>query len=85
MKLGLFDDMEGIVLHERENYLVSADTDMRSDVKAAGSSRLPENMPLAMAYVPVQQWGEVYDSGEALGSGTLFPDLVFPVSKGGGR
>lgn len=81
MNLNLFDDIDGIVLHERENAFVSADVDIRTDYDGE-TSRFPENMPLAMAYVPYQQWGEVYDSGDALENGTLFPKLKFPFEKG---
>ncbi|MBR2283610.1 MAG: spore coat associated protein CotJA [Ruminococcus sp.] len=35
-----------------------------------------------MAYVPVQQWGEVFSDEKALSCGTLFPDLVFPFLGG---
>lgn len=82
MKLDLFDDMEGLILHERENMPVYAEP-RKNAVSPSGTSRLPEDMPLAMAYVPFQQWGKVYDSGEALDNGTLFPDLIFPFRKGG--
>jgi len=84
MKLELFDDMDGLILHERENSL--SVTDMRNDrQERPDTSRLPKNMPLAMAYVPFQQWGDVRSSEDALENDTLFPDLVFPFGKGGGR
>ena len=35
-------------------------------------------MPLAMAYVPWQQWGDVYTGECGLAQGTIFPDLVKP-------
>ena len=41
-------------------------------------SRFPEETPLAMAYVPMQQWSEVYDEAEAFHAGTLFPELNLP-------
>ena len=44
---------------------------------------LPCEAPLAMAYVPYQEWGEVYDCDVAFNSGTLFPNLDFPFRKGG--
>lgn len=84
MNLNLFDDIDGIILHERENTLVSADINAKT-VYDGETSRFPANTPLAMAYVPYQQWGEVYDGGDALENGTLFPDLVFPFEKGGKR
>ena len=37
-----------------------------------------EEKPLAMASVPVQKWGELYDDGDALMTGTVFRDLNLP-------
>lgn len=37
-----------------------------------------EELPLAMAYVPMQQWGEQYAPVVALERGTLFPALDLP-------
>lgn len=36
--------------------------------------------PIAMAYVPWQRWGEVYDPEKALCRGTLFPALDLPFT-----
>lgn len=80
MNLDLFDDMEGIILHEREASLVS---DMKNNNGNGNMTRFPKNTPLAMAYVPFQQWGETYGDDEALSRGTLFPELDLPFSKGG--
>ena len=33
---------------------------------------------LAIAAVPVQEWGDVYDREEALKRGTVFPELDLP-------
>jgi hypothetical protein len=35
-------------------------------------------LPLAMAYVPFQRWGSIYDPVRALQRGTIFPDLDLP-------
>ncbi|MDE5772237.1 MAG: spore coat associated protein CotJA [Ruminococcus sp.] len=48
-------------------------------------SRFPQNAPLAMAYVPFQEWGEVYADDVAFPTGTLFPDLNFPFMRGAGE
>ena len=80
MKLNLVDDTDGFVLHERENAF-SAEIDIKTENRGE-LSRFPERTPLAMAYVPYQQWGEVFDSGDALEKGTLFPELIFPFEKG---
>ena len=37
-----------------------------------------QNAHLAIASVPVQSWGEVYDQNEALKTGTVFKDLDMP-------
>ena len=36
------------------------------------------NERLAIASVPIQSWGEIYDENEALYKGTIFPDLNQP-------
>ena len=84
MKLDLFDDMDGLILHERENSLGAME--MKLNIKNKDNdtvSRFPASTPLAMAYVPFQQWGETYGDDEALSRGTLFPELDLPFSKGG--
>lgn len=35
-------------------------------------------MPIAMAYVPWQEWGEVFTGECGLENGTIFPELVKP-------
>lgn len=37
-----------------------------------------DNLPLTIAYVPLQSLGTVYEQGEALKAGTLFPCLDKP-------
>ena len=37
-----------------------------------------DSMPLAMAYVPWQQPGTLYDADKGLSRGTLFPELDKP-------
>jgi len=39
-------------------------------------------LPLAMAYVPWQCWGETYKPAEALCRGTIFPELDLPFLGG---
>lgn len=41
-------------------------------------SRFPENTPLAMAYVPVQNWKEPYNLEKGFEKGTIFSELDFP-------
>ena len=83
MNLDLFDNIDGLLIRERENYLEDDDLKSRPDDNY-DPSRFPERTPLAMAYIPYQQWGNVYDDDKALAQGTLFPDLDLPF-KGGSR
>lgn len=46
-----------------------------SDCGCNDNNMKMRTMPLAMAYVPVQNWGELYDPETALCQGTVFPDL----------
>lgn len=82
MNLDLFDNMNGFIMHEMESQLSGSAQD-----NAAGTPmpRFPKNTPLAMAYVPFQQWGDVYGEDDALKSGTLFPELDLPFGRGGGK
>ena len=80
MNLDLIDHLDGLVMRERENYLGKMQS--RRNDNSEGMSRFPDKTPLAMAYVPFQQWGEVYDDEDALSRGTLFPELDLPF-KGG--
>lgn len=41
-------------------------------------------MPLAMAYVPWQCWGQTYEPAEGWHRGTIFPELDLPFLGGGG-
>ncbi len=77
MNLNLFNDIDGLVL--RESYPEVEEMTQNNDTM----SRFPAKTPLAMAYVPFQQWGETYDSDKAMECGTLFKELVFPFEKGG--
>ncbi len=95
MNLNLFDDMDGLILRERENSLNSPQTFTRpvrppqnnttANNSSNNMSRFPQNAPLAMAYVPFQEWGEVYADDVAFPTGTLFPDLNFPFMRGAGE
>ncbi|MBQ4267951.1 MAG: spore coat associated protein CotJA [Clostridia bacterium] len=51
----------------------------------AAVSAFPENMSLAMAYVPFQHFSEVYSCEKALKQGTIFPCLDKPFLMGCAR
>lgn len=46
-------------------------------------SPFPPQTPIAMAYVPYQQWTETYDMETAFPIGTIFPELDLPFRGGG--
>lgn len=50
------------------------------DIKCCDRSVLPRTPVLAMAYVPFQQWSEVYTAEKGLCEGTLFPCLDLPFA-----
>jgi len=81
MNLNLFDDMDGFIIRERENALSETLTPPEP-LQEWHTSPFPQNTPLAMAYVPFQQWGEVYSDDDAFRNGTLFPDLNFRFEGG---
>lgn len=64
--------------------------DFLDDMTGAGSPQEPPCMagrdfrdwPLAMAYVPMQPWEEIYDPEKALQVGTIFPSLDLPFLGG---
>ncbi len=45
----------------------------------------PDPMVLAMAYVPTQQWQDLYEPEEALCNGTIFRQLKLPFEGGADR
>ena len=51
-------------------------------VKTAALADCIDRAPLAMAYVPMQQWERTYDLDVALDRGTIFPGLDQPFLEG---
>ncbi|SHO48439.1 spore coat associated protein CotJA [Anaerocolumna xylanovorans] len=37
-----------------------------------------DKLPLAMSYVPMQKWRNIYDTGAAMKAGTIFQELDLP-------
>lgn len=55
--------------------------DYRNQTGACGESHSRDSLrhfPLAMAFVPWQQWNQTYELKKALQVGTIFPDLDKP-------
>jgi len=54
--------------------------EFNTDSTASAASCACQNQVLAMAYVPDQEWGDLYDEAIALQRGTLFPELDKPFT-----
>lgn len=81
MKYGFSQNELGIESHiplSNENTAVvnSISTDKTNQVDLANS--MLKNLPLTMAYVPMQKFTKKYSEEKALKAGTLFPDLDKP-------
>lgn len=95
MNFNLFDDLEDKVIYNRnfqtEKIAVSENLDNINNINDIQNDNIPDNQvprfpantPLAMAYVPFQQWGDVYEAQEGFEKGTIFPELDFPFMMGG--
>lgn len=84
MNINLYDNINGMYSTERNinSRRVMTDSVTRPDY-SGDMPQFPRSTPLAMAYVPFQNWGETKSAEEALECGTLFSDLVFPFERGG--
>ena len=69
--------MELHTLEEMAEALTMPETPMPPSV-------FPAVTPPGMAYVPYQQWGEVYDAQQGHCCGTMFPVLHLPFDRMGG-
>ncbi len=60
---------------------ITLEHNFRSPVSKNVNGNLPlDQLPLAMAYVPMQTWNGTYEGMRALERGTIFPDLDLPFS-----
>ena len=65
--------------------ILSDDTEDNTPACPFPKGRFPEDTPLAMAYVPMQKFGKVYEPARGFQLGTIFPELCKPFcGKGGG-
>ena len=64
------------------NYSPPGDGMHRQRCACKGTSALPENPVVAMAYVPYQECNDVYSCDKALSAGTIFPVLDKPFLAG---
>jgi hypothetical protein len=77
----MYYDIFDYLQDDEKNKLMQKTTDKQEE-STEKISPFPAKTPLAMSYVPYQQWGEVYDAQESLNEGTLFPDLNFKFERG---
>ena len=65
--------------------ILADDTEDNTPACPLPKGRFPEDTPLAMAYVPMQKFGKVYEPARGFQLGTIFPELCKPFcGKGGG-
>lgn len=69
-----------------ENHIAVTEREGQQPVhRAVNGSLALDMLPLAMAYVPMQQWNEIYEGEKALERGTIFPELDLPFCGKGAR
>ena len=69
-----------------ENEIFCKNCRTRNDVQNNEMSLFPQNISLAMAYVPYQNWQNIYDIDDGFKAGTIFADLDKPfLGYGKGR
>ena len=80
MEFSLFEDLPGV--SQIINNINGDMADMNIETPAEGSKKslFPSKTPLAMAYVPYQQWKKTYKSEQGFERGTVFPELDYPFS-----
>lgn len=54
------------------------DSNDRCDCNNHRKNDYVDKMPLAMAYVPWQEWDCVYEAVQGIQAGTIFPELEMP-------
>lgn len=57
------------------NNFANANNNFSPNVRQCENTNDKMNMPLGMAYVPFQDFGELYDARKGLIEGTMFPEL----------
>ena len=80
MEFSLFEDLPGVSQMIKNLNGDMADMNIEMPVSNGNRPSFPSKTPLAMAYVPVQQWNRTYDEEQGFKRGTVFPDLDFPFS-----
>ncbi len=78
MDFSMFENIPDAYVTDKKKHSENTPSNSVSD------GRFPERTPLAMAYVPCQQWGETYNIENGFERGTVFPELDLPFSPGEG-
>ena len=64
---------------QQNMYMAARNQQPRKDVTMENNlNSCLENFPLAMAYVPYQQWRNICSTDMALNHGTIFEELMLP-------
>lgn len=58
--------------------------DCREHSGCCEKEHVPDDMPIAMAYVPWQRWKCIYEAGKGFHRGTIFEELDLPFCGKGG-
>lgn len=75
-------DEQQNVLKKHETMSSKTRSNRKTPADSSYISPFPKNTPLAMAYVPYQNWSEPYEAAKGLEEGTLFEDLNFKFERG---
>ena len=76
--------MELHALEEMAVTMNQPEEEMRRPFSYQPPGVFPAVTPPGMAYVPYQQWGDVYEAEKGFDKGTMFPDLDYPSTSEGG-
>lgn len=96
MDLSMFEDLPDVqdllngknVRNSVSDIIDSIGRDMKGDKMsmsadkdtAVKSGRFPRSTPVAMAYVPRQEWNKTYTGENGMKKGTIFPELDLPFA-----
>ena len=65
------------------NEFINHINQINNDINNIHEEKLNPNWLIAMCYVPMQEWEQIYDEDTAFSTGTLFPCLNKPFLGGG--
>ena len=62
-----------------------SDEDTSTNTRPMPVCRGVDDMPLAMAYIPMQTWRDIYENDKAIMRGTIFGELDLPFKGANSR